>query len=192
MNSLQGHLAAVLDTCVLFSVLKRNILLSLAGGKLFIPKWSDQIMKELERSLRTKYEGRVNGRKQCKVMNDAFPDARIFGYESKINDLKLPDSNDRHILAAAITGEISIIVTDNICDFPTEELAVHSVSAITTDEFTFDIINRFPSKSIETLKEMRMRISKKVELDASGLIKKIKLEGMSKTSQVLKSHLHEL
>lgn len=38
-------------------------------------------------------------------------DALVTGYEELIPSLKLPDDNDRHVLAAAIRGRADVIVT---------------------------------------------------------------------------------
>jgi hypothetical protein len=35
-------------------------------------------------------------------MNDAVADCLVWGYEPLVNGLKLPDPDDRHVLAAAI------------------------------------------------------------------------------------------
>jgi hypothetical protein len=40
------------------------------------------------------------------------------GYETLIPSLRLPDDNDRHILAPAIVGRCDVIVTANLKDFP--------------------------------------------------------------------------
>ena len=43
-------------------------------------------------------------------------------YEKQIPKLYLPDKNDLHVLAAAIEGNASSIVTLNLRDFPNYEL----------------------------------------------------------------------
>jgi hypothetical protein len=49
-------------------------------------------------------------------------DARVTGYESPVPSLNLPDEKDRHVLAAAIQSKASVIVTNNLKDFPRQFL----------------------------------------------------------------------
>jgi predicted nucleic acid-binding protein len=44
-------------------------------------------------------------------MKAVLPDANVIGYHSLIPDLSLPDPDDRHVLAVAIAGKASVIVT---------------------------------------------------------------------------------
>src|SRR5260370_26917417 len=50
-------------------------------------------------------------------------DALVTGYEDLIEALKLPDPDDRHVLAAAIRGRADVIVTANLRHFPANILA---------------------------------------------------------------------
>ena len=51
-------------------------------------------------------------------MNRVFPDATVREYEVLISTLELPDADDRHVVAAAIHSQASLIVTANLKDFP--------------------------------------------------------------------------
>ena len=51
-------------------------------------------------------------------MNAAFPDAEVHGFEELIEDLELPDLDDRHVLAVAIHSKADAIITFNQKDFP--------------------------------------------------------------------------
>ena len=47
------------------------------------------------------------------LMDKALPDALVTGYEPLIDSVELPDRDDRHILAAAIRCDASVIVTQS-------------------------------------------------------------------------------
>ncbi len=57
------------------------------------------------------------------LMESHISNAEVTGYEFLIDNLTLPDADDRHVLAAAIHGGASIIVTANLRHFPAETLA---------------------------------------------------------------------
>ncbi|MGH3170523.1 MAG: PIN domain-containing protein [Trebonia sp.] len=62
-------------------------------------------------------------------MNTALPGALVSGYEPLVEALKLPDPDDRHVLAAAIAAGAVVIVTSNLDDFPAEALRPFGVEA---------------------------------------------------------------
>lgn len=64
-------------------------------------------------------------------MNAAVPGALVGGYETLVEALKLPDPDDRHVLAAAITAGAVVIVTSNLNDFPAETLQPFGIEAKT-------------------------------------------------------------
>jgi len=69
------------------------------------------------------------------AMNKAFRNANVTNYEELIPKLKLPDKDDRHVLASAIKSSASKILTFNLKDFPFELLSEYNVSAQSPDDF---------------------------------------------------------
>ena len=67
--------------------------------------------------------------------------ATVAGFEPLIATLTLPDPNDRHVLAAAIHGGASVIVTANLKDFPATALAPHNITAEHPDIFISGLID---------------------------------------------------
>jgi len=92
----------LLDACVLIPMPLADTLLRLAAGpRLFRPKWSDQIMEEVSRTLQGKF-GISPEKTQYREINlrQHFPEAWIEGYEDLIPTMTC-HSKDRHVLAAA-------------------------------------------------------------------------------------------
>jgi hypothetical protein len=54
----------------------------------------------------------------------------VGGYEHRIDDLDLPDENDRHVLAAALECGAHIILTFNLRHFPPAALPT-GIAAVT-------------------------------------------------------------
>jgi hypothetical protein len=74
-------------------------------------------------------------------MTLTFPDAEITEYEHLVESMtNSPD--DRHVLAAAVAGNVSTIVTDNLKDFPETALREVAVTAIASDRFLLDLFER--------------------------------------------------
>jgi len=71
----------------------------------------------------------------------AVRDWKITGYEPLVDSLKLPDPDDRHVLAAAIRAGAQVIVTSNLRHFPPGELRPWGVEARSPDEFVRDQIS---------------------------------------------------
>ena len=68
-------------------------------------------------------------------MNQAVPDCLVKHFEDLIPSLKLPDKDDRHVLAAAIRCDADVIVTANLKDFPQSVLDGYEVEVQHPDVF---------------------------------------------------------
>lgn len=133
---------ALLDANVLYPAPVRDLLLSFADARLFQPKWSSKIQEEWVRNLLKKRPdiSEKNILKTVKAMNVAFPDAEVSKFTSIIEDLKLPDPDDRHVLAAAIKAGATFIVTANIKDFPSTYVFTHRIRVCHPDDFISGLI----------------------------------------------------
>jgi predicted nucleic acid-binding protein len=119
---------AVLDACVLFPTVLREILLGAAAEGAYRPVWSARILEEWARATRRLPEGaEAIARAEIEAMRAAFPDAEAATDAVDVETLSLPDPDDRHVLAAAIAAGAGIIVTANRADFPNRALARYGV-----------------------------------------------------------------
>ncbi|MDW8844665.1 PIN domain-containing protein [Erwinia sp. MMLR14_017] len=133
----------VLDACVIYPNMLRDLLMRLGLSGLYQPKWTAIIHDEWQRNLVKNMPG-VNLEKVKHVevlMNRALPDALVTGFEPMIAGLSLPDADDRHVVAAAIKCNAEVIVTFNLKDFPPESLDALDIEAMHPDEFILDLID---------------------------------------------------
>ncbi|MFV2034606.1 MAG: RSP_2648 family PIN domain-containing protein [Halocynthiibacter sp.] len=110
---------AVLDTCVLYPTVMREMLLGAAEAGFFTPFWSRRILEEWAHAARKiGPTGQVQARAEIAVISARCPGAEIEPRQGDLARLWLPDANDVHVLAAAIACSADMIVTLNRKDFP--------------------------------------------------------------------------
>ena len=145
---------AVLDANVRYPALLRDVLLSLADADLYSAKWSVHIRDEWTRSLlRDRPEMGVQIAAAAQAMEDAIPDCLVSGYEHLIEGLKLPDPDDRHVLAAALRCSAQVIVTSNLSDFPASALEPFNIEAQSPDQFVLDLVELAPGRVASVVQE---------------------------------------
>jgi hypothetical protein len=138
---------ALYDANVLYPSTLRDVLIRIGLAQLVRPKWSDQILDETFRNLQVnRPDLRAEQLQRTRdLMNRALRDVLVTGHEHLIDTLDLPDLDDRHVLAAAITGGAKVIVTKNLRDFPASALAVHGLIAEHPDDFLVALVTEHSS-----------------------------------------------
>ncbi|NBC83921.1 MAG: PIN domain-containing protein [Bacteroidetes bacterium] len=144
----------ILDTNVIYPLWIRDLLLWFAHHDLFTPKWSKHIFDEWIEVMNRKGISNPEANKRIEVINSAFPDAMVENYEPLIEVLKLSDTKDRHVLAAAIKTNASLIVTNNLKDFPSDYLASFGLKAKKADDFFTDIIDLNHQTSLKAFRDL--------------------------------------
>jgi predicted nucleic acid-binding protein len=137
-----AQLIAIYDACVLYPAPLRDFLMQLALTDLFRAKWTHRIHDEWIRNL----------------MNSATRDGLVEGYDALIDSVKLPDEDDRHVLAAAIHTHANLIVTFNLKDFPAKVLHSHKIEAIHPDDFVMRLIKMDSVSVCEAARAHRARL----------------------------------
>jgi predicted nucleic acid-binding protein len=177
---------AVLDANVLYPVLVRDVLLSLAHADLYSAKWTVTIRDEWVRSLlRDKPGMDAKVRAAAQAMEEAIPDCLVDGYEALIPSLSLPDPDDRHVLAAAIVGHADAIVTFNERDFPEDAVAAYGIEVQTPDEFVLNQLMLDKVAALAALKKMRLRWEQP-GYDAPALVALLEKRGLPQTAAHLR------
>jgi len=151
---------AVYDACVLYPAPLRDFLMWLALSGRFRARWTQQIHREWKRNLlknRTDLTIEQLDR-TSELMDRAIPDACVYDFEDLITGLSLPDTNDRHVLAAAIRCGAGVIVTFNLKDFPDACLAPYGVEAQHPDEFVENLFHLDPAAVIAAAQRQRQQL----------------------------------
>lgn len=188
---------AIVDACVLAGALTRNLVLTLAEAGFFRPRWSDEILVETERAIcailtaRGAADAEAAAKRHCAAITRAFPEALVEHHEALVPALNLPDANDRHVLAAAVQARATVVVTDNVRDFPAGYLGSLQLSASTTDDFLADMVDLDIPAAVAALRTMRLRF-KKPELDGSALLTRMEGVGLARTVDLLAGHIDSL
>ena len=142
------NFVALYDACVLYPAPLRDLLMHLAMTYLYQAKWTNEIHDEWIRNLLANRPDlkRIQLERTRELMNIHIRDCLVDGYNHLIPSLKLPDPNDRHILAAAIHSSTSIIVTYNLKDFPKSTLNKYGIKAQHPDQFVMQLIDLDPDR----------------------------------------------
>lgn len=156
-----ANFVALFDACVLYPAQLRDLLLRVALSDAFKARWTDRIHDEWIGSLlRDRPDitaARLSNTRE--LMNRAVPDCLVTEYEPFIEQLTLPDPEDRHVLAAAIRCQAGVIVTLNVRDFPGEVAARYGISVQHPDEFLAHLFDLKPAVVCTAVRGMRAALT---------------------------------
>ncbi|SNC64573.1 Predicted nucleic acid-binding protein, contains PIN domain [Kytococcus aerolatus] len=146
---------AHLDACVLVPVTLADLLLRLAERDHYRPLWSPAILDEVEQAVTRIHPDLPAGMPQRRTdfMDRAFPDASVTGWQHLVGSVGLPDSDDEHVVAAAIVGRADVIVTHNTRDFPARVLDDLDIEVQTPDTFLLNQLDLAPGDVMGALRD---------------------------------------
>lgn len=127
--------------------------MTLAERGVYRPLWSSNILDELRRVLIEAgiEEAAVDHR--IASMGDAFPGAKVSGYETLIQEMTC-EQNDRHVLAAAVKGGASSLVTFNLKHFPPHASTRSGLTTVHPDDFLLDQLDLYPDTATDTITQV--------------------------------------
>ncbi|WP_067969817.1 PIN domain-containing protein [Nocardiopsis trehalosi] len=133
---------ALYDANVLYPSTLRDLVIRVAQAGLVRAKWSNRILDEVFDNLRRNRPELPDEslERTRALMLAAVRDALVTGHEPLIDAMRLPDPDDRHVLAAAVRARADVIVTWNLRDFPSAALGEWGIQAKSPDVFLADLI----------------------------------------------------
>jgi predicted nucleic acid-binding protein len=182
-------LTVIYDARVLYPQTLRSALMYLALSDLFQARWTHEIHDEWIGNLLEKRPDLTREKlmEVRRLMDKAIPNALIMGYEEIIDTLELPDQNDRHVLAAAIHGNATLIVTNNTRDFPPRMLSPYEIEAISPDTFVSHLIKTNLDQVIKALQQQRTAL-KNPAMSADEYLDTLQRQGLHSTVEMLLIH----
>jgi len=173
----------LIDACVLYPTVMREVLLGVAAKGLFTPLWSARIHEEWARAAARLGDGQEDiARGEIALLRVKWPSSEVKYAPPLEASLHLPDPNDTHVLAAAIAGKADILLTMNLKDFPTRVLSGHGVIRRDPDGLLREIYEAEP----EIVGQVAEHVRQTAELlsgqsqDIRKLMKKARLPRLGK------------
>ena len=185
-----SQVRAILDADVLYRAAIRDILLQLAKDDLFEAKWTVQIHEEWMEALAKNRPDIARSRieRLRNKMDAETRDPLVFGFESIVEGLYLPeDPNDRHVLAAAIVGKCSTIITINVGHFPAERLEPFGIIAQHPDTFLLELLAQNVESFCDAIRLVRKRL-KKPPFSVDAYLQNLNKLGLVQTVAALRRH----
>jgi predicted nucleic acid-binding protein len=126
----------VIDTCVLFPTVMREMVLGAARAGHFTPLWSGRILEEWARAAeKLGATGAAQARAEIALLRAAWPASERPAAPGTEARLWLPDPGDIHVLGLAVSASADAIMTLNARDFPRRTLAEHGLRRLDPDGF---------------------------------------------------------
>lgn len=148
------HVRVVLaDANVLYRRVLRDYLLYAASEEIISVNWSPQIILEVTGHLQQNVLGfdDAAARRLAEAMNTAYPLAEVEpsgeAY-ARLSPFTLPDENDRHVLAAAITAAATVLCTANVADFPAQVTNALGLEVLTPDELLARLAREYSAQML--------------------------------------------
>jgi hypothetical protein len=135
----------LIDACVLYPTVMREMVLGCAAQGLFTPRWSARILEEWARAARKiGPEGEVLARGEIAGLSARWPQAQVSYPAGTERRYWLPDPDDIHVLTAAAESGCDAIMTANAKDFPGNLLAEDGLMRVDPDGFLLRLHDEDP------------------------------------------------
>nr|WP_269142420.1 PIN domain-containing protein [Sulfitobacter mediterraneus] len=173
----------MIDTCVLYPTVMREVVLGVAASGVFEPIWSARILEEWARAaIKLGPEGEAQARAEIALIRAAWPKAERPAAPGLVARLWLPDADDIHVLAVAVDAGADMIMTLNAKDFPRGTLAEEGIDRVDPDSYLMQLWPEHDA-AIRVVSERILQAAQHMsgqDWDMRGLMKKARLPRLGK------------
>jgi PIN domain len=139
---MSSSMHVILDACVLFPGSLRDVLLRAADEELYRLHLTDHILGEVRKNLVGKKQvTEERGLYIVNRMKERFHPTFVTNHTLLIPTMPI-NEKDRHVLAAAVASGSSVIVTQNLKDFPQSLLEPFGIEPLSADDFLLRCFSR--------------------------------------------------
>ncbi|OZA07705.1 MAG: PIN domain-containing protein [Rhodobacterales bacterium 17-64-5] len=173
----------VLDACVLFPTVLREVLQGAAKAGLFQPVYSDRILREwVLATAKLGPAAPALAATEAALFRADFPAGLIRPHPEIEARLLLPDPDDLHVLATAIAAGAEAIVTFNAQDFPGHVLAAEGLARRDPDGFLWEMHSHQPERIAAIVEAVRAKAEAMAEgpVPLKTLMKRARLYRLGK------------
>lgn len=182
-----------LDANVLYPAGLRDLLMRLTLQGLLRARWSDMVHEEWMQAVLRDFPDitRTQIERTRNLMNQYALESLVSNFEDRIEQLTLPDVDDRHVLAAAIHCRAQIILTRNLKDFPDFSLARYNIQAQTPDGFIHSLLVTRPNDVIAAVRQHRASL-KNPPKSAAEYLTALEQQGLQKSVAIVRSYAEHI
>jgi predicted nucleic acid-binding protein len=131
----------------------RDYLLYAAAQQIISVAWSQQILEEMSEHLQKNIDGftEESARVLVSRMNTHFPYALAEITDearTAVAGVPLPDEDDRHVLAAAVAADASVLCTSNLKHFPSDVTTSLGLAVQHPDELLAHLAQEKPAEML--------------------------------------------
>jgi excisionase family DNA binding protein len=180
-----------IDTNVLFPFSVMDLMLALTEDGIHDVMWSDALLDEWERVI-VRERGRSPDAAAAitVTIRQFFADTCIpaDSYLGMIPEVDGPDSDDNAHMAAAVAGQVEVLVTWNAKDFDSAFLRRHAVRVMNPDKYLCALYEEFADELLSTI--TRIAASKRrPPMGAADVVESLKRAGVIEFASQVRSHL---
>ncbi|WP_406022298.1 PIN domain-containing protein [Nocardioides sp. NBC_00850] len=155
------------DANILYSRTLRDYFLYAADAGAIELHWSQEILDEMSRNLRAGLGIDTEHTDRLEQLMNAYLEYALVEISdeatNEVADVEM-DAKDRHVLAAAVSAEADILLTDNIRHFPRAWMDGRGIELVGSGDLLIRLAESVPGK-VRSAHDVTLRHSKKDESD---------------------------
>lgn len=162
------------DANILFSRTLRDYFLYVANAGAIEIHWSRQILDEMSRNLRTRLGLDLTATKHLEELMNDFIEYALIDVDPDnvaIAEAVDMDAGDRHVLAAALSIDADILLTENDRHFPRGWMIENGIELLSAGELLLRLAERFPDE-LRVAHARTLHYSPKTEADVLATLER--------------------